>query len=200
MTTPPLRKENSAYRDEEYLSHDQVKALWLAAGKIGRHPERDSAMIRLAFHHGLRCSEVCGFKWERVYFDVVEIWIARCKGSNPGRHELFPDDVVALKKLKPQTSGWVFKSESRTEPGPVSESGFQKIVARAGKKAGIIYPVHPHQLRHSCGFWLRGRGFDLQDIRDWLGHVSIKSTEIYAKAGPDRFREIGIVPKKRTRA
>ena len=195
MAKRPRRQSNASYRDEEHLEHDVVKAIWLAAAKVGRHGNRDSAMIRLAFHHGLRSSEVCRFKWERVFLEPQQIWIARCKGSNSGRHDLFPDDVVALKKLHPEPSGWVFKSESKIEPGCISESGFQKIVARAGKKAGVIYPVHPHMLRHSCGFWLRSRGFDIQDIRDWLGHVSVKSTEIYAKAGPDRFRQIGIIPK-----
>jgi type 1 fimbriae regulatory protein FimE len=195
--TPPRRQVNAAYRDEEHLEHDVVKSIWLAAGKVGRHRSRDSAMIRLAFHHGLRSSETCRLKWERIFLDKLEpeLWISRRKGSNSGRHPLFDDDVIALRKLQPEPKGWVFKSESKVDPGPVSESGFQKIVRRAGELASIMYPVHPHMLRHSCGFWLRARGYDIQDIRDWLGHVSITSTEIYAKAGPDRFRDIGIVPR-----
>jgi len=195
--SPPRRQTNASYRDEEYLQHDIVKTLWLAAGKIGRHGPRDSAMIRMAFHHGLRASETCRLTWDRIFLDKPEpdLWISRRKGSNSGRHPLFPDDLVALKKLRPEPKGWVFKSESKNNPGPVSESGFQKIVRRAGQLASITYPVHPHMLRHSCGFWLRERGFDIQDIRDWLGHVSVASTERYAKAGPDRFRQIGIVPK-----
>lgn len=197
---PPRRKKNKDYRDVEHLEEPQVKALIKAAGEVGRHRDRDRAMILLAFHHGLRSSEVVRFRWERVYLDQEDIYVVRCKDSKPFTHPLYPDDIAALKKLGPEASGWVFKSESKKGTGHVSESGFQKIVERAGERAGIKYPVHPHMLRHSCGFWLRKQRKDLLDIRDWLGHVSVKNTERYAAASADRFREIGLGRKKGGRA
>lgn len=193
---PPRRLTNEEYRDEEHLDEDQVKAVIKAAGEVGRHRDRDRAMVLLAFHHGLRCTELVRMKWERVDLHKEDIWIVRVKGSKSGRHPLLPDDITALEKLEPADSGWVFKSESKKGTGHVSESGFQKIVERAGERAKLKYPIHPHMLRHSCGFWLRAQRHDLLDIRDWLGHVSVKNTERYAKAGPDRFREIGLGRKK----
>ena len=151
---PPRRKKNKDYRDFEHLDEDEVVQICKAAAKAGRHGPRDMAMILLAFHHGLRCSEVVRFRWERVYLEREDIQIVRCKGSKSGTHPLYPDDIAALRKLGPASSGWVFKSESKQGSGHVSESGFQKIVARAGELAGLKYPIHPHMLRHSCGFWL----------------------------------------------
>jgi type 1 fimbriae regulatory protein FimB/type 1 fimbriae regulatory protein FimE len=194
--SPPRRLFNADYRDVEWLPEEEVKAMWLAAAKVGRNGDRDSAMIKLAFHHGLRSSETVGLRWERVFLDRHDILVVRCKGSTTRDHPLFLDDITALRKLGPEKTGWVFKSESRKGTGHVSESGFQKIVERAGELAGIKYPVHPHMLRHSCGFWLRKQRYDLLDIRDWLGHVSVKNTERYAEAGSDRFREIGLGGKK----
>ena len=197
QTRTPRRKKNTDYRDVEHLEESQVKALIKAAGEVGRNRNRDRAMVLLAFHHGLRCTELVRMKWERVDLDKEDIWIVRVKGSKSGKHPLYPDDIAALKKLGPAESGWVFKAESKKGTGHVSESGFQKIVARAGERAGIKCPVHPHMLRHTCGFWLRKQRHDLLDIRDWLGHVSVKNTEIYAAAGPDRFREIGLGRKRK---
>jgi integrase len=197
--SPPRRLENKDYRDVEWLPEEQIDAMRKAAAKVGRHGERDSAMILLAFHHGLRSSEVCRLKWDRIFLDREEMLVVRVKGSKTKEHPLFPDDIAILKKLKkvnPESCIWVFRSESRKGPGHVSESGFQKIVERAGELAGIRYPVHPHMLRHSCGYWLRKQRYDLLDIRDWLGHVSVKNTERYAEAGADRFREIGLGRKK----
>lgn len=193
---PPRRLKNEAYRDEEHLTEDEVKAVAKAAANVGRHPERDEAMIMIAFHHGLRCTELVKMKWERINLDREDIWILRVKDSVSGRHPLIPGDAALLKKLHPAESGWVFKSESKKGTGHVSESGFAKIVERAGERAKLKYPIHPHMLRHSCGFWLRAQRHDLLDIRDWLGHKAVKNTERYAKAGPDRFREIGLGGKK----
>ena len=156
-------------------------------------------MILLAFHHGLRSSEVCRLKWDRIFLDREEMLVVRVKGSKTKEHPLYPDDVAALKKLKklnPESSIWVFRSESRKGTGHVSESGFQKIVERAGELAGIKYPIHPHMLRHSCGFWLRKHRYDLLDIRDWLGHVSVKNTERYAEAAPIDSARSGSAERK----
>ena len=188
----PRRLPNEAYRDEEFLVEDDVLAVAKAAGSFGRHGDRDRAMIILAFHHGLRCTETVKLKWERINMEREDLWVFRVKGSLSGRHPFIPGDAAALLKLHPAESGWVFKSEPERDSGHVSESGFQKIVERAGERAKLKYPIHPHMLRHSCGFWLRKQGHEIMDIRDWLGHKSVKNTERYAKAGPDRFREIGI--------
>lgn len=43
------------------------------------------------------------------------------------------------------------------------------IVEAAAKRAGL-HSVHPHMLRHSCGFYLADQGYDLRLIQDYLGH------------------------------
>jgi integrase len=187
--TSPRRASDDKVR--LHLEEEEVTQLHKAAAKLGRNGHRDSTMILLAFHHGLRASEVAGLKWEHVNLDKENIYIRRCKGSKSGMHPLEADDVKALRKLGDE-SGYVFKSESKQRPTHVSESGFHKIVQRAGKQARLGSHVHPHMLRHACGFWLRKRRFDVIDIQEWLGHVNIQNTQHYAAAGPDHFRELGL--------
>jgi integrase len=55
-------------------------------------------------------------------------------------------------------SPWLFISERKS---PLTDHSIRKIVTRAGELAGFNFPVPPHMLRHSCGYYL-GRVFKLQ--------------------------------------
>jgi type 1 fimbriae regulatory protein FimE len=46
----------------------------------------------------------------------------------------------------------------------------RKIVGRAGREAGIEFPVHPHMLRHATGYKLANDGQDKRAIQHYLGH------------------------------
>ena len=93
-------------------------------------------------------------------------------------HTLEPDTVRMLKRAQQQSDGnFVFRSE---RGGPLSPQVVQLIVARAGKVAGLPFRVHPHHLRHACGFALAEEGTDTRLDQDYLGHRSIASTVIYS--------------------
>jgi type 1 fimbriae regulatory protein FimB/type 1 fimbriae regulatory protein FimE len=51
----------------------------------------------------------------------------------------------------------------------MTASNVRKIVARAGELAKIPFPVHPHMLRHGCGFKLANDGHDTRAIQQYLG-------------------------------
>jgi site-specific recombinase XerD len=71
---------------------------------------------------------------------------------------------------------------------PFTVSGFQQLVARAGEAAGLGFPVHPHMLRHACGFKLANDGVDTRALQAYLGHRSIQHTVRYTALSPDRFK------------
>jgi type 1 fimbriae regulatory protein FimB/type 1 fimbriae regulatory protein FimE len=78
----------------------------------------------------------------------------------------------------------VFVTERK---GPLTASGVRKLVARAGRNAGIAFPVHPHMLRHACGFKLANDGHDTRAIQHYLGHRNIQHTVRYTELAADRF-------------
>ena len=60
------------------------------------------------------------------------------------------------------------------------------LVAAAAARAGLV-GVHPHTLRHSCGFALADRGLDLRLIQDYLGHRDPRHTVHYTRTAGRRF-------------
>jgi type 1 fimbriae regulatory protein FimB/type 1 fimbriae regulatory protein FimE len=62
--------------------------------------------------------------------------------------------------------------------------------ARERRVTGTKMPfgVHPHMLRHACGFKLANQGADTRSLQHYLGHKNIQHTVRYTKRSPDRFR------------
>jgi site-specific recombinase XerD len=53
------------------------------------------------------------------------------------------------------------------------------LLPKYGEKARLPVAVHPHMLRHACGFALADQGADTRLIQDYLGHRNIQHTVRY---------------------
>ena len=73
--------------------------------------------------------------------------------------------------------------------GPMTDSAVRKLIARAGREGGFDFPVHPHMLRHGCGFKLANDGRETRAIQHYLGHKNIQHTVRYTEMAPDRFKD-----------
>lgn len=80
----------------------------------------------------------------------------------------------------------MFVSERKT---PLMPDAVRKIIARAGRHAGIGFPIHPHMLRHATGYKLANDGQDTRAIQQYLGHRNIQHTTRYTRSGPKRFKD-----------
>jgi type 1 fimbriae regulatory protein FimB/type 1 fimbriae regulatory protein FimE len=183
------RPKNADVRSREYLTAAEVDKLVAAASKFGRHCERDALLIGMCFRHGLRVSELTGLTWSQVDLDGGVLHVRRVKGGSPSTHPLDGNHIRTLRRLKrTQTKGggFVFTTELG---GPMSPQAVQKIVARAGVLAGFAEPIHPHQLRHACGYALANAGHDTRAIQLYLGHRNIQHTVRYTELASDRFKD-----------
>jgi type 1 fimbriae regulatory protein FimE len=79
----------------------------------------------------------------------------------------------------------IFTTERRAA---MTDSSVRKIIARAGDRAQLGVPVHPHMLRHACGFKLANEGHDTRAIQHYLGHRNIQHTVRYTELAADRFK------------
>ena len=141
----------------------------------------------------MRVSELVRLRWDQVDFEQEDIFIRRVKGSESKSHPMIEGDAQALRRLAgDEPTGWVFKTSRKGKSGHVSESGFFKILARAGAKAELNFPVHPHMLRHGCGHWMNKQGQTTRTIQSWLGHIGIQNTVRYTALDADHFRKAGM--------
>lgn len=194
-TNPPsniLRKvsgrpTNAERRSREHLTLEEVEAMMKAAGITGRHQHRDRTLILTMFRHGLRVSEAVDLKWDQVDFKAGSIHINRLKNGKPTTHYLEGDEMRALRRLRREYpySPFIFVTE---RGGPFTRSTVNKLVERAGREAEFGFPVHPHMLRHACGYYLANKGVDTRTIQDYLGHVSITHTVRYTELSPMKFK------------
>jgi type 1 fimbriae regulatory protein FimE len=184
----PLRRTNVSYRSREYLSDKEVAALMAAAAGVGRHGARDAALILIAYRHGLRVSELVSLRWDQVDLHQGLVHVARRKHGIASVHPLRGPELRVLRRLQrayPDTA-YVFVSERKA---PLCADAVRKIVGRAGREAGIEFPVHPHMLRHATGYKLANDGQDTRAIQHYLGHRNIQHTTRYTELAADRFKD-----------
>lgn len=184
---PPRKQKNIDRRSREYLTPDEIERVLTSAKQVGRHGHRDYTMILLAYRHGLRVSELVSLRWEQVDLKLNILHVVRKKNGLPSTHPLYAPELRALRKLSrdyPSTT-YLFMTERKT---PITDSTFKKIIARAGEKAELLFPIHSHMLRHSVGFKLANDGQDTRAIQHYLGHKNIQHTVKYTELSPNRFK------------
>jgi type 1 fimbriae regulatory protein FimB/type 1 fimbriae regulatory protein FimE len=184
---PPRRVSNRERRTREYLTPHEVDKLITAANRVGRYGHRDATLILISFRHGLRVSELVALRWDQVDLEQGFLHVSRLKHGVPSTHPLRGPEIRALRRLRRDhgISPYIFTSE---RGGAMTDCLVRKIIARAGDEAELGFPVHPHMLRHACGFTLANAGHDTRAIQHYLGHRNIQHTVLYTEMAGDRFK------------
>jgi len=185
---PPPRRKNKDLRSREHLVPDEVERLISSARSLGRYGHRDATLILMAYRHGLRVSELVALRWDMVDLKKGLLHVSRLKNGVESTHPLRGPELRALRKLQrdyPDTP-YLFVTERK---GPLTTSTVRKIISRAGDKAEIGFPVHPHMLRHSTGYKLANDGHDTRAIQHYLGHKNIQHTVRYTELSANRFKD-----------
>ena len=168
-----------------YLSKDEVELL-LKASKKSRHPTRNHLMLLMMYRHGLRVSELINIRISDINLNRNRLWVKRLKNGLSVEHPINGDEQRAIKRyLRSRKDGlpYLFVNERKEQ---FSRKALYYIIKVASKKAGLE-GVHPHTLRHSCGYYLANKGYDLRLIQDYLGHRDPKHTVIYTQIAGIRF-------------
>jgi integrase len=186
-TVPPRLVPYSKRRQREYLTVKEVDRLIDAARERGRYGHRDATMILVAYRHGLRAAELCALRWEQIDLGKGLLHVRRIKNGTPSVHPIGGPEIRALRRLKREQpeSRYVFLTERL---GPMTTAGFRKLIVRVSGEAKFPFPVHPHMLRHACGFKLANDGQDTRALQHYLGHKNIQHTVRYTELSPERFK------------
>jgi type 1 fimbriae regulatory protein FimB len=162
----------------QYLSLDEVVRL---LGSI--ESTRDYALVLLMYRHGLRVTEAVTLRRADVNTATGTIKLRRLQRSISGEHPLQGDEIKAVTRyLKSRDDSNAALFLSRKYDEAIKRAQAHRLITAYAQKALIpVWKRHPHVLRHSIGVHLIAADTSLAAVRDWLGHTSIESTEVYMR-------------------
>ncbi len=192
LTFPPVCDPEAPvdvhHKPIDYLTEAEVTRL-ISGAKYSRNSERDQLLILMLFRHGYRESEAIMCRRDWIDLNKAVVWIARLKKGMSRYHPISGDEMRMIRRyLRTRTDDmpWLFISERMQ---PLSDRSVRQIVKNAAIIAKLKH-VHPHMLRHSCGFYLREKGYDQRMIQEYLGHSSPESTARYTRISAKAFEGI----------
>jgi len=156
---------------------------------------RDLAILELFYSSGLRLSELCKARLERMDFDEGFLRISGKGGKTRivrvgAKAREAVSNYLANERpglVSKKTSSHIFIS---VRGGPLSPDRVRQIVKERARFAGIEQNIYPHLLRHSFATHLLEGGADLRVIQELLGHADISTTQVYTHVDRQRLKSV----------
>ena len=183
-----------------YLTAEEVQALLKCPDTTTRKGRRDLALLSLLYDTGARVQEMCDTKSGDIRLDSTPVICLYGKGRKGREIPLSKGCAEIMKRYVNENhlnqTGYKDRPlfcNSRNEKLTRSGISFilKKYMDRIEETTGMIIDkkITPHCLRHSKAMHLVESGVNLIYIRDFLGHESVETTQIYAKANPEAVRK-----------
>ncbi len=187
-----IKKKKASSKEVMWLTREQLLKVLDSPDSKTKEGLRDKTLLTVLYDAGLRADELINMKLSNVVFLTQSIIKVTGKGNKTRSIPLLGNTAELLKKYikefdieNKQFSSleYLFFNRSKSK---LTRAGLSYIIKKyvdiANKNgANITFNVHPHVFRHTKAVHLLESGVELIYIRDFLGHSSINTTEIYAK-------------------
>ncbi len=179
---PPKREK----RGRNYLSQEAyTKLLQLAAGT-----PRDYAILQVFLQTGVRVSELATLTVDDVDLDRGLLRVTG-KGMADRDIPLNKKACAALRlwlsARRPAEHRVLFTNRFEE---PMGVRSIQKLVERYRRGAGIEKRITPHSLRHTFATHKARQGVNAFQLRDYLGHATVATTQLYVHLSQDEARKV----------
>lgn len=192
----------------KHLTVLEMQAILDAPIPTRREGIRDRAMLHLCFAGGLRVSELIGLRLDDLRLQPSASIVVHGKGRKERCLPLWKQTAATLRAwLDVRGPIGVPQLFVNAQGDAMTRSGFDYILSKHAKVAAGTCPslaqkrISPHVLRHTCALTVLQATKDLRKVSLWLGHASIRTTEIYTRADPSvklEALEAVIPPQLRT--
>lgn len=186
-----IEMKKSTKKDLEYLTKEEIKKIIDSFDLKSKKEYRDYTITSLLYDSGIRVTELLNIKIYNINFDNNTLTI-KGKGNKIRTIPISSNVInivmvyIDLYKINIKSNELLFFN-SRKEK--LTKEGIKYIIKKYCKRCNINKNVTPHTFRHSKAMHLLENNVNLIYIRDFLGHESITTTEIYAKANTDIKRK-----------
>tara|TARA_R110002050_G_scaffold276977_2_gene422439 strand:+ start:987 stop:2003 length:1017 start_codon:yes stop_codon:yes gene_type:complete len=196
-----------------YLSIDGIKLLLEQPIISTLKGRRDLAMLALMYDCAARVQEIIDLTPHSIRFDKPYTIKIVGKGNKTRIVPLMEQEIVHVKRYMSDNN--LLEAHSRMDPlffnnhkEQLTRAGVNNILKKYTIKARRLRPdlipdkISCHSLRHSKAMHLLQAGVNLIYIRDFLGHESVLTTELYARVDSKQKREatekayVGIIKKE----
>jgi integrase/recombinase XerC len=175
------RPGRTSLRPEEY-----TRMLSLAGG----HP-RDYAILQVFLQTGVRVSELCDLRINDLDLDGRTLRVRDGKGMAAREIELEKKGIQAIRNWlavrPPILDDRLFLNK---DGEPISERGVRKLVVKYRVGAGISKRASCHSLRHTFATYKAEKGVSPFQLREWLGHANLNTTQIYVHMARQNAKKV----------
>ena len=177
-------------RNIKFLDAKEVRRLLEKTSPTGYRGARDRALMEVLISTGMRIHEALALDRDEMILLCEDGGTSEFpiigKGGRQRTIYFSPRSKVALRKWLTVRAK---KDDSEERLFPMTIRAAQFMIARRAVDAGIDKRVTPHMFRHSFATDLLGRGVDLREVQEFLGHSSIMTTQIYLHVSSKKLKD-----------
>lgn len=193
MNVPFTKTEK---RPPEYMDENSVSHMLHTVDQESKDGIRHLAILSLLYDSGCRVQELIDLKVKDIQFEKGQRIYVRGKGDKYREIPITRSTEKILKKyLKnfPHCENDVLFTNRKGEP--LTRQGIRYILQKYAAESKESNPedfsgeAHPHLLRHSKATHLVNAGVNIYNVRDFLGHTSVVTTQVYLTSNPEVTRK-----------
>jgi site-specific recombinase XerD len=181
-----------------YLSEQELGHLLAQIDRLAKHGERDYVLLSVLYDTGARIQELLDVTPRDFHLETPPFVRVRGKGRRERLCPLLPQSARLVRAFLSVQGRRLDEQEPLLQNGRESRltrHGARYILLKHLRRAASSMPtlarpgISPHTMRHTKGMHLLQSGVPHVMVKDFLGHVDLKSTDVYVQADLEMKRK-----------
>jgi len=193
-----IRSKKRSEPQLPYLSSDMIKEVLRQPDMTTVYGRRDVVLLSLLYDAGARVQELCDLRVRDVRLQKPYTVTLTGKGNKARSVPIMSNTAALLEKYLVEnklttTDKYDYPLFHNHQHGKLTRAGIAYILKKycdltRNKFPQVPVKISPHIFRHSKAMHMLQAGVNIVYIRDFLGHVNLSTTEVYAKTDVESKR------------